>query len=80
MEVKLTPSWILTDEHSASSYGIPVLVNRGTQEAYGCDDIVKPYRSWGYCVAKHAVERMAKTADLTEEEWDFVKRFYVKGE
>ena len=62
MKVTLTPSWILTTEHASSSYGQPVLVNRGSQEAFGPGDIVKPYPSWGYMLAADAVKRMVKTA------------------
>jgi hypothetical protein len=38
--VQLTPSWCLTTEHSACSYGKPVLVKRQDQSvAYGPRDI-----------------------------------------
>ncbi len=46
MKIQLTPSYELTNEHSASSYGRPVLVNRGSGEAYGPGDIVRAYPSW----------------------------------
>ena len=75
MEIVLKPSWILTTNHAASSYGQPVLVNRGTGEAYGTGDIVKPYPSWDYTPAFHAVRRMMKTAVLSEEEKEICRRF-----
>jgi hypothetical protein len=40
MKATLAPSWDLTTEHAASSYGQPVLVNRGTGEAFGPGDIL----------------------------------------
>jgi hypothetical protein len=41
-DVLLTPSWVLTTNHSASSYGQPVLVDRSTGEAYWPGDMVAP--------------------------------------
>jgi len=75
MEIILKPSWILTTDHSASSYGQPVLVNRGTGEAYGPGDIINAYPSWDYQPARAAVHRMLKTANLTEEEKAAVEKF-----
>ncbi len=60
MIVELTQSWVLSDEHSASSYGQPVLVHRPTGDAFGPGDIVQPYPSWGRMLAKAAVLRMAR--------------------
>lgn len=60
MKATLLPSWELTTEHSASSYGQPVLVNRSTGDAFGPGDIVKPYPSWGFMTAADAVQRMLK--------------------
>ena len=75
MEIVLKPSWILTTDHSASSYGQPVLVNRGTGEAFGPGDVLQAYPSWGYTPAFHAVRRMMKTAVLSEEEKEICGRF-----
>jgi hypothetical protein len=47
MEIILAPSRILTTDHAASSYNQPVLVHRGTGEAFGPEDIVQCYPSWG---------------------------------
>jgi len=68
MRITLTPSYQLTDQHPASSYGQPVLVNRGSGEAFGPGDILTPYPSWGMMPARNVVRRMAKTAKLTDEE------------
>lgn len=70
MNIQLTPSWQLTTEHAASSYGIPVLVNRHESFiAYGPEDIVQPYPSWSIWPAWKAVARMASVKlDLTPEE------------
>ena len=75
MEIVLKPSWILTTDHSASSYGQPVLVNRGSGEVYGKGDIVKPYPSWDYTPARMAVLRMMKSKELSEDEKQFCGRF-----
>ena len=47
-KLQLTPSWLLTTDHTASSDGIPVLVRRSTNEAYGPGDILQAYRGWGF--------------------------------
>ena len=80
MVIVLSPSWVLTDEHSASSYGIPVLVHRAAEgQAYGPGDIVKPYPSWGLQPASHAVKRFLNINEnkLTEEEKIFAERFFL---
>jgi hypothetical protein len=65
----------LRTDPCACSYEQPVLVNRGSGEAYGKGDIVKPYPSWDYMLARDAVLRMMKTADLSEDEKEFCGRF-----
>lgn len=67
MECILSPSWILTTEHSASNYGMPVLVNRGTGEGFGPGDIIVPYPSWGYMMARDAVKRLSARKKLKHE-------------
>lgn len=79
MKLTLSPSFELTDEHAASSYGQPVLVNRASNEAYGPSDILQPYVGWGYVPAKKAVERMARTKKLTYDEQAFVDKFVNFG-
>jgi hypothetical protein len=79
MQVNLRSSWELTNEHAASSYGQPVLVNRGSGEIFGPGDILTPYPSWGFMIAAEAVERMAKTKKLTYDEQIFVDRFVNFG-
>jgi hypothetical protein len=82
MTIQLTPSWYLTNEHAASSYGIPVLVQRkdgSTIGAFGPDDIVQCYPSWPMQPARQAVARMALTAGyagrLGDGGMDFVVKF-----
>jgi hypothetical protein len=79
MKVNLRSSWQLTDEHAASSYGQPVLVNRASGETFGPADILQPHPSWPSLPASGIVERMAKTAKLTDEERAFVARFVNFG-
>lgn len=75
MKTTLSPSWELSTDHAASSYGQPVLVHRATGEAYGPGDIVAPYPSYGPMVAADAVRRMAKTAHLDADGRALVERF-----
>jgi hypothetical protein len=75
MKASLSPSWALTTEHAASSYGQPVLVNRGTGEAYGPGDVVMLYPSHGYTKAADGVRRLAKTAHLTKAGAALVAKF-----
>jgi len=75
MIAHLSPSWQLTTEHAASSYGQPVLVHRGTGEAYGPADIIKAYPSYGPMPAVDVVRRLAKTANLDKEGKALVARF-----
>lgn len=42
MNILLAPSWIMTTEHPLSDFGIPVLVNRDTGEAFGPADTPQP--------------------------------------
>ena len=43
MKIQLTPSLVLTDERAECRYGIPVLVNRQDDAAYGPADIIDVY-------------------------------------
>ena len=67
MTTDIAPSFTLTTEHSASSYGHPVLVRLSTGEAYGPGDVIEAYPSWGFTPARQAVARMASTAQLDED-------------
>ena len=80
MQIILSSSWILTDEHSASNDGIPVLANRGSGEAYGAADTVRAYPSQGLVSAARVVDRLLgeKKEELTEEEKVFVRAFFLK--
>jgi hypothetical protein len=79
MQIILSPSWILTDEHSASKDGIPVLAKRGTGEAYGPGDPVPAKPAKGSVPAARVVDRLLgeKKQELTEEEKVFVRAFFL---
>lgn len=57
-DIVLTPSYILTRHHPASRYGMPVLVNQQTGDAFGPGDVFQPYPSWGWLVGFAVVQRM----------------------
>ena len=75
MRTNLAPSWDLTTDHAASSYGQPVLVRRSSGEAYGPLDIVKVYPAWGFLPAAKAVERLATLKRLDADGAALVERF-----
>lgn len=75
MRTVLAPSWELSTEHAASSYGQPVLVHRATGEAYGPGDILTAYPSYGPRPAAAVVRRLARTATLDNEGLALVERF-----
>ncbi|MGD0309096.1 MAG: hypothetical protein ABSC02_07380 [Acidobacteriota bacterium] len=75
MKITLTPSFELTTEHAASSYGQPVLLNRNSGEPYGPGDIIKPYPSWPFMTAQTAVQRMTFGKHFTPEQQEFVRKF-----
>ena len=75
MKAILGPNWELSTDHAASSAGQPVLVNRGTDKAYGPRDILEPYPSWGRMPAARAVARIAETKALDTDGEALVARF-----
>lgn len=75
MKVTLSPSYELTTEHPSSSYGQPVLVKRGTGEAFGPGDIIKAFPSFGFMPAALVVRRLAKRIIIDEENSDIIERF-----
>jgi hypothetical protein len=76
MIVHLTPPWSLTDEHSSSSYGQPVFVQKDNPEAYKPDAIIRAYTSWSFQPAKDAVIRMSKLHDEhDDDERAFIAKF-----
>jgi hypothetical protein len=79
MKVALTPSFELTTKHPASSYGQPVLVNRGSGEAFGPGDILQPFPSWEFQTAAYAVHRMAEVKTLTPAESALASKFTELG-
>ncbi len=80
MQIILSASWVLTDEHSASNEGMPVLANRETGEAYRAADTVRAYPSRGLVPAARIVDRLlgGKKQELTGEEKVFVRAFFLK--
>jgi hypothetical protein len=79
MFVVLSPTWVLTDEHRASIYDKPVLMDRGTNEVYGPGDIVRPYPSWDFEPAIGAVVKLlGKTKrEWTEAETNLIRSFFL---
>jgi hypothetical protein len=75
MIVQLTPSWQLTDEHSASSYGQPVLVHSSTGDAFGPSDFIMCYPNWPFQPAAEAVRRLGNLGTRSDEERAFIGKF-----
>lgn len=67
MQHNLTPSYQLTTDHSASSHGVPVLVQRSTGQAYGPADLAVFYESYGLTTAAYFVLRLLKTNPTAKE-------------
>ena len=68
-KLRITGVGLLTTEHSASSYGIPVLIRRG--EAYGPGDLIGLPDD--LITARELVRQKAKEVGL--EDHELVKRF-----
>jgi len=66
MKLQLTPSFTLTTEHPASSYGLPVLANQNG-DAYGPGDVAQFYPSHGPEPAGAFVVRCVKALPLDTE-------------
>ena len=70
---------IITDEHSASSYGIPVAIVDGI--AYGPADVLpiwlKDELAWLHESAAQTVASVALASGLSGKELEFVRRFYL---
>jgi len=77
MRVRLTPLWLLTDELEDSLPGQAVLVNEGTGEAFGPDDIMEPYEYWDLLPAAIHATIMANMEEHTKEEKAFIRRFIL---
>ena len=75
MKVELKKGYILTTDHSASSYGQPVLVNLKTGEAYGPMDIFEPSQSYGAMLCRAAVKKMTRSKHFNDEEQAFIMKF-----
>jgi hypothetical protein len=77
MELHLTPSWTLSDEHLASSYGKPVLVDQDTGEAYGPEDILQVIPEGNPVPGYIAVKGMTAGESFSVEEVAFIDRFVL---
>ena len=78
MNIQLTASLVLTDERAESRHGIPVLVNRQDDTAYGPEDIFRVSPSWGFLPAALSVVRAFKChqpCPYTAEEVEAVRNF-----
>ena len=78
MEVKLTPNYFLTDEHSRSLLHMPVLVNLRTNEAYNPSDLLEAYPVWGKLQPRDVVKRMVNGKSFSDQEKCFIERFTGK--
>jgi hypothetical protein len=78
MEVKITPSYVLTDKHSKSQFGVPVLVNMRTNEAYNPSDLLQAYPAWGSMQARDVVRSLVSEKRFTDQERFFIERFTGK--
>ena len=78
MEVKITPSYILTDEHVKSQFGVPVLVNMRTNEAYNLSELLQAYPTWGTMQAGDVVRSLVNEKQFTDLEKFFIERFTGK--
>ena len=78
MEVKITPSYILTDEHDKSQFGMPVLVNMRTNEAYNPSELLQAYPSWGSMQARDIVRSLVTEKRFSDKEKFFIERFTGK--
>ena len=78
MEVKLTPSYVLTDEHNKSRLRMPVLVNLRSNEAYNPSDLLEAYPAWGSMQARDVVKRMVSGKDFNDRAKYFIERFTGK--
>jgi hypothetical protein len=76
MTIRLTPSYQLTTEHPASSYGQPVLVHLATGIAYGCADIHSFDPKFSPITAADFVSHFSPNTDAAHEAFKmFVKDF-----
>jgi len=78
MLVKITPSYILTDEHGKSQFGVPVLVNMRTNEAYNPSELLQAYPTWGTMQAGDVVRSLVNEERFTHLEKFFIERFTGK--
>lgn len=73
-EVQLSRAWVLTTQHSASSYGKPVLVHKRTNKAFGPLDVLR-MDGLPYCPAWQGVKSLAEDRGLSAGQRIFVDKF-----
>ena len=73
--VRLTPGYVLTTDHKRSFFGLPVLVNMRTSEAYMPSEVLEAYPRWGKMQARDVVKMMAKGKTFTDKERHYIERF-----
>jgi hypothetical protein len=78
MEVKLTPSYVLTAEHSKSRLHMPLLVNVRTNETHNPSDLLEAYPACGKLQAHDVVKRMVNGKSFSDQEKYFIERFTGK--
>jgi hypothetical protein len=78
MEVKLSASYVLTDEHSRSWLHMPVLINLRTNEAYNPSDLLEAYPTLGKMQARDVVNGVVNRKTLDDREKYFIERFTDK--
>ena len=75
MEARLSSKWTLSTNHPASSFGIPVLVDVKSKEAYGSGDLVCPGKSGYFMRAAQVVLRISRRGKLDSNGEELVSRF-----
>ncbi len=73
--VQLTPGYVLTTEHKRSVFGLPVLVNLRTGQAYMPTEVLVAYASLGSMQARDVVRMMVKGKKFSDKEKHFIERF-----
>ena len=79
MKAILSCGWELSDEHAASSYGQPVLVNRRTGDVYGPLDVIELHPEIGAMPAAQGVRMMPRTYHMEDREYELVFKFWPPG-
>ena len=68
MRYQVCRGLVLTDEHAASSYGLPVLVDQAHLQTLGPADLLGGFHGQGLCFAGDLVRRWMAMPERTIEE------------